>query len=170
MRELSPGMNDEKPDLAPLVLRARHMVGQGRTEDALRAYAEILQIRPDYALAYADRGTIHAMRKEFDLALADFERSFALGYQDAAAFSSAATVYMQRKDYARSLALFARALELAPAYAFAYYNRSRVFHEIGQYESAVADLERCLALQPDEAFRKSIQERLDMVRSLISPT
>lgn len=163
-------MNDEKPDVAPLILRARHMVGQGRSEDALREYEEILRIRPDLALAYADRGTIHAMRKEFDLAGADFDRAFSLGHRDAAAFSSAATVHMELKDYPRSLVLFAMALELAPTYAFAYYNRSRLLHEMGQNESAVIDLERCLALQPDEAFRKSIQERLDMLRSLISRT
>ena len=163
-------MNDEKPDLTPFVLRARNIVSQGRTDDALREYTEILRIRPDYALAYADRATVRAMRNELDLARADFEQSFSLGHQDAAAFSSAATMYMQLKEYPRSLALFARALELDPAYSFAYYNRSRVFHEIGQFESAVIDLEKCLALQPNEAFRKVIQERLDMLRPLISRT
>ena len=161
-------MNDDKADLKPFVLRARSMVAEGRTEDALREYTEIIRIRPDYAPAYADRGAIHAMRNELDLARADFERSFSLGYQAPAALSSAATVYMQLREYPRSLALFARALQLDPTYSFAYYNRSRVFHEIGQYESAVVDLERCLALQPDEAFRKVIQERLDMLRPLVS--
>ncbi|HEY6173317.1 MAG TPA: tetratricopeptide repeat protein [Kofleriaceae bacterium] len=144
------------------------MVSQGRTEDAVREYTEIIRIRPDYALAYADRGTVRAMRNELDLAGADFERSFSLGHHEPAALSAAASVYMQLREYPRSLALFARALELDPTYAFAYYNRSRVFHEMGQYESAVMDLERCLALQPDEAFRRAVQERLDMVRPLVS--
>lgn len=163
-------MKDSKPDVAAFVLRARHMVSQGRTEDALGEYAELVRISPDYSLAYADRGTLHAMRNELDLAQADFERAFALGHRECAAFSAAASVYMQLKDYPRALALFAKALELDPTYAFAYYNRSRAFHEIGEYESGIADLERCLALQPDEAFRKSIQQRLDMLRSLVSRT
>src|SRR5215467_8430419 len=134
-------MNDNKPDLSPLVMRARNLASQGRTVDGIRMYGDLIKIEPDNATTYADLGTIFAMTNLLDLARADLERSFALGYREASAFSTAGTVCMQLKDYPKSLKYFEQAIEVDPKYAFAYYNRSKAFHEIGDNRSAVADLE-----------------------------
>jgi lipoprotein NlpI len=158
-------MND-KPDLSPLVMRARNMVSQGRTEDALGLYGDVLKIDPNHAMALADRGTAHAMVNKFDLARTDLEQAFALGYKEPSAYSTAGTVCLQQKDYAKSLEYFSHAIKLDPKYAFAYYNRSKALHEIGENRAAVADLETCLTLDPDEGFKKLVNARLQMLRPL----
>ncbi|MGN6649408.1 hypothetical protein [Trinickia sp.] len=50
-------MSENKMDLSPFCMRARDFLTQGRTDDALALYGDVLQIDPANALAYADRGT-----------------------------------------------------------------------------------------------------------------
>ena len=160
-------MDDKKPDLSPLVMRGRTMVSQGRTDDAIGIYSDVIKIDPNHAMAHADRGTAYAMTSKLDLARADLEKSFALGYKEPSAFSTAGTVCLQLKDYTKSLEYFSKALKLDPKYAFAYYNRSKALHEIGDNKAAVADLETCLQLKPDDAFKKLVNDRLNVLRPLV---
>ena len=157
----------DKPDLSPLVMRARNMVSQGRTDEAIGLYSDVLKIDPDHPMALADRGTAYAMSNKFDLARADLEKAFSLGYKEASAYSTAGTVCMQTKDYAKSLDYFSQAIKLDPKYAFAYYNRSKALHEVGDNKAAVADLETCLKLDSDDGFKKAVNGRLKVLRPLV---
>ena len=158
-------MSDYKADLSPFCMRARGFIGQGRIEDALGLYGDVLTLDPNYALAYADRGTAYAMMEKFDLALADLERAVALDYIDASLYSTAATIYFQQKQHQKALAYFTKAIELDPDYTLAYYNRSNTLYEIGEHEAAIADLEKCLTAQPDENFKQLILRRLAFIRA-----
>jgi lipoprotein NlpI len=160
-------MDDKKPDLSPLVMRGRTMVSQGRTDDAIGIYSDVIKIDPNHAMAHADRGTAYAMTSKLDLAKADLEKSFALGYKEPSAFSTAGTVSMQLKDYPKALDYFGKALKLDPKYAFAYYNRSKALHEVGDNKGAVEDLETCLKLKPDDGMKKLVNDRLAMLRPLV---
>ncbi|KAB8053540.1 tetratricopeptide repeat protein [Janthinobacterium sp. FT14W] len=157
-------MNELKPDLSPFCMRARGFISQGRIDDALGMYDDVLQVDSTNAMAYADRGTAYAMLKKFDLALIDLERAIALGYVDASTYGTVATIYFELKRYEDSLDNFAKAIELDSNYLLAYYNRSNVFHELGEIKSAIADLKKCLVLNPDEGTRKLIIRRLDSIR------
>jgi tetratricopeptide (TPR) repeat protein len=158
-------MNEKKIDLSAFCMRARGFLSQGRTDDALGLYGDVIQIDSDNALAYADRGTAYAMLKKFDMALSDLERAFALGYADASAYSTVATIYFELKQFPDALKYFAKAIELNPSYPLTYYNRSNVLHELGEDKAAIADLEKCLGFNPEEDFKKLIVSRLDLLKS-----
>ena len=70
-------MSENKVDLSQFCMRARNFLAQGRADDALALYGDVLNIDPTNALAYADRGTAYAMLNKFDLAQQDLERAFA---------------------------------------------------------------------------------------------
>jgi tetratricopeptide (TPR) repeat protein len=163
---MSMTMDDKKTNLAPLLLRARNMASQGKTQDAIGIYTDVIQIEPTNATAYADRGTVRAMIEDFVLARSDLERAFGLGYREASAFSTAGTVCLQLKDYPKSLEYFDKAIQLDPKYPFSYYNRSKAHHEMGDNAAAIADLEKCLAMQPDADFKKLLEARVTMLKSL----
>ncbi|MNM75530.1 lipoprotein NlpI [compost metagenome] len=157
-------MDKLKPNLLPFCMRARGLLSQGRIDDALGLYDDVLQVDPTNAMAYADRGTAYAMLKKFDLALVDLEKAIAYGYVDASTYSTVATIYFELKRYEDSLVNFSKSIDLDPNYLLAYYNRSNVFHELGEKKAAIADLEKCLASNPDEDFKKLIIRRLDSIR------
>lgn len=158
-------MSEKQFDLSPFCMRARTFLTQGRTEDALGLYGDVLQVDPDNALAHADRGTAYAMMKRFDLALRDLERAFALGYVEASAYCTVATIYFELKQYPKALEYFAKAVELDASYPFIYYNRSNVLHEMGDNAAAIADLETCLTLDPDENTKQLVMRRLAFLRA-----
>lgn len=153
-------MNKEKPDLAPLCMRARSFAARGLIDDALDLYGDVLQVDPGFALAYADRGTVLAMARRFEPAMQDLERAFSLGYADASAFSTAGTVCMELGQYGKAQAFYARAIEMNPEYPFTYFNRSRVHLAMGNRKAAIADLEACLRMGPEDDFKELVLRRL----------
>ena len=156
-------MSEKKVDLTAFSMRARGFVAQGRIDDALGLYADILKIDPDNALAYADRGTAYAMLKKFELALSDLERAFMLGYVDASTYTTVATIYFEMKQFQNALKYFAKAIELNPSYPLTYYNRSSVLLELGHNKAAISDLEKCLEFSPEEDFKQLIVRRLNFL-------
>ncbi|WP_080727885.1 tetratricopeptide repeat protein [Ralstonia solanacearum] len=158
-------MSERKIDLSPFCMRARGFLTQGRTDDALALYGDVLQVDPGNALAHADRGTAYAMLKKFEPALRDLERALALGYAEASAYCTIGTVYVELKQFQKALEYFNKAIALDENYPFTYYNRSNVLHELGANEAAIADLEKCLAFNPEESMRQLILRRLNFIRS-----
>ncbi|MHA6853590.1 tetratricopeptide repeat protein [Ralstonia pseudosolanacearum] len=154
-------MSESKIDLSPFCMRARGFLTQGRTDDALALYGDVLQVDPDNALAHADRGTAYAMLKKFDPALRDLERALALGYSEASTYCTIGTVYVELKKFQKALEYFTKAIALDENYPFTYYSRSNVLHELGATEAAIADLERCLGFNPEESMRKLTFRRLN---------
>ena len=153
-----------KLDLSPICMRARGFIGQGRIDDALGLYGDVIEIDPANALAYADRGTAYAMVKKFDLALSDLERALVLGYEHSSAYGTLATVHFEMKQFQKAVDLFGKAIDLDPGNAIAYYNRSNALYELGEVEAAIADLEKCLELEPQDDFRLLINRRLEFLR------
>ena len=49
-----------------------------RYQEALRDFDKAIELKPDYTLAYNNRGVTYFKMKRYDEALRDFERSLAL--------------------------------------------------------------------------------------------
>lgn len=158
-------MVKEKPDLSAFCLRAREFVAQGRARDALNLYGDVLGTDPDYALAYADRGTVYAMLEEHDLALADLKKAFALGYSEASAYCTAATVYSKLKEHKKSLEYFSKAITAGKDYPFIYRNRAEVFRETGDTGAAIADLEKYLGFGLDPEQKDRVLQRIRLLKA-----
>lgn len=157
-------MTTANPDLRPLCMQARGFAGQGRMDDALNLYGEILRIDPEYAMAYVDRGTVFAMNKQFEPALRDLDHAFKLGYAEASAYSTAGTICLETGQYDKALAHYARAVALNPDYPFTYFNRANVYYALGNKDAAIADLETCLSMGGADDFRQLVCKRMAEVR------
>jgi tetratricopeptide (TPR) repeat protein len=157
-------MTTQKPDLMPFCLRARGFLAQGRVEDAMGLFNDVLEADPENVQGYADRGTAWAMQKQYGLAMADLDRAFALGYDEASAYSTAGTICLEQAEYDKALAYFSKAAQLDPQYPFTYYNRANVHYAMGNRAAAVADLETCLAFPGAADFHELVLKRLDTVR------
>ena len=158
-------MNAPKPDLSPFRLRARSFLSQGRVDDAMGLFDDVIAVDPQDAAAYADRGTAFAMQKQFDLAMLDLDRAFALGYGDASAYSTAGTIALETRQYEKALGYFAKAVELDPAYPFTYFNRANVYYALGKREAAIADLNTCLSFDSAADFRQLVAKRLAAIQN-----
>lgn len=161
------GMAGDDLDFSALRMRARGFVSQGRIEDALGLYGDILKLAPNDAMTYADRGTTYAMIKKKEFALNDLSRAIELGYSDASVYCTIGTVYSESGDYAKALDFFDKALKINPDQPFVYYNRAKVYEALGDKKAAVVDLEKCLAYGPDDALSSKIKDRVMQLRKSV---
>jgi tetratricopeptide (TPR) repeat protein len=66
------------------------------------------------ALAFGQRGLRHRLAKEYDLALADYDRAIEIDPRSAVAYLNRAALFLQMGDRARATADYRQALALPP--------------------------------------------------------
>jgi tetratricopeptide (TPR) repeat protein len=116
-----------------------------------------LQLAADYARLIADRGQLHALNFDFDVAIADATQAIELASEYELPDALNAQFYKERGDHIfliyewdRVLADYDRAIELKPDYADAYYARGVLYYTQGPRAAALADFERFVELAPND--------------------
>jgi tetratricopeptide (TPR) repeat protein len=86
----------------------------GKTEEALKDYAEAIRLNPRAGSWYGNRALIHLESKKFDDAIADFGTCIELAPESEVAYRNRALAYSRKKDFANAAADFVRVIELNP--------------------------------------------------------
>ena len=92
---------------------------------AIADYNTAIQLKPDYAEAYNDRGFAYYLKGDAERAIADYSRAIALRPNYPKAYNSRGVVYMSHGyGGAKAVADFDRAIALKPDFRYAYINRA----------------------------------------------
>jgi tetratricopeptide (TPR) repeat protein len=150
----------DKDNPTNLCMQARALVAEGNLTAAIASYETIIKNFPSFALAYADRGTAHAMAEQYAAAIADLKMAIDLGYKESSVYTTLATIASSSGNYREALDYFSVAISLNPANPLIYYNRAAAFRALGDTASAIRDLEKCLEFGPDQNFQDVINQRL----------
>jgi tetratricopeptide (TPR) repeat protein len=131
----------------------RHLLGlicaqRGNPEDALRELDVALDIDPEAAFAYYNRGIVLQTLKRFSAALASYDAAIALKPDYAEAFCNRGNTLAELKRLHESLASFDRAIALKPRYAQALANRATVLERLARSQEARTSLESAIACAP----------------------
>ena len=120
---------------------------------ALADFDRVLEIDPEHAEAYNNRGNIKGMMGDHAGALADFDRVLKINPQvrDAVMFSNRGNAKINMGDYEGALVDLDRAVEIDPQYAPAYNNRGNVKDSMGDLKAAIADFDRAVEIDPQYA-------------------
>lgn len=144
---------------------ARNFVWQSR----ISLWSDVILKSPNKDRPYTNRGSAYAARKEYDLALADYQRALERSrrfyrtgeyatYDDsvilelnephALILTNIALAFGHKGDDTNALLYFNRALEIHPRFALAYLNRARLFRDQGALDKALSDFEEVLTIEP----------------------
>ncbi|MGH7800686.1 MAG: tetratricopeptide repeat protein [Thermodesulfobacteriota bacterium] len=104
------------------------------------------------ARAYYNRGTFYIREGNLDLAIADFNQSFAFQPDYAKVYYDRGTTYANKGDLDSAIADYNQAIKFEPDYVEAYNNRGSSYYLKGEYGSAIADFDQAIKLKPDEAM------------------
>ncbi len=117
---------------------------------AIADYSKVIQLKPDNAIAYYNRGLAENDKGDLDTALADYDKAIQLEPAFAFAYSNRGNTKKTKGDLTGALADFNKAIELKPDYALAYCSRGNAKALKGDLDGALADYDKAIQLKPDD--------------------
>jgi tetratricopeptide (TPR) repeat protein len=131
--------------------RGEDFSGVHEYDRAIADYNTAIQLKPDYAEAYNDRGFAHYLKGDAERAIADYTRAIELRPNYPKAYNNRGVAYMAHGyGAAKSAPDFDRAIALKPDFLYAYINRANArlfshpwlalqdFHRAGMYPERTA--------------------------------
>jgi len=131
-----------------LVARATAAMGAGRLAEAVAALERLVRVRPDFAAAHSDLGTLLGRLGRGEDAVAAFRRAVALDPGFARAWSNLGNILKDLGQGAEAVAAHRRAVALEPGLAEAWSNLGAALKGQGDLDEAVAAYRQALALRP----------------------
>ena len=127
-----------QPDAQEMFQRAVQLEEVAATvHEAAEMYRRILAIRPQYAAAAINLGTIHYNQRDFALAEQLYRRAAEADPDYALAFFDLGNVLDELKRLPDAIAAYQRAISLVPQYADAHYNLALAYERQGHRRRAL---------------------------------
>lgn len=86
--------------------------------------------------AYAGRGAWQFKKKNYDAALADYDRALSIDAENIEFYDYRADAWMAKGDLSRAIDNYDQVIRLDPTYAAAYYSRGRAYEKNGEIDRA----------------------------------
>lgn len=122
---------------------------QGHYEGAVEQFSKLIEIAPNNADAYKNRGASYMKLEQFDTALADFEKAKELFPELKGLYSNLGVVCYYKKEYEKAIQYYDIELEMAPDNHIAHFNRALCLVELRRDGEALDAIEKTLELKPN---------------------
>jgi tetratricopeptide (TPR) repeat protein len=122
---------------------------ENRYEDAIIAYDRALQIQPDLADTWNNRGVVLTRMQRYQEAIASYEQATAIRPNYPDAWNNRGVVLLELQQYPEAIVCYEQAIQAKPDYADAWNNRGVAFSKMQQYEQAVISYNQALQIKND---------------------
>ena len=124
---------------------------QKEYEESIEHYTKAIDIKPDFANAYNNRGNAYGDKGDYDLAIEDYTKAIQFNPNYAEAYNNRGIAYGDKGDYDRAIEDYTKAIQLNPNDAETYYNRGNAYGDKGDYDLAIEDYTKAIQLNPNYA-------------------
>ena len=131
------------------------MAQSGRFEKAFDDFSRTLEINPDFAKAYSNRGALLVVAGKLSAALADYGRAVELDPNLAIAHRGRGRVCHLLGRLDESIEHYDAAVQLAPDDAYAIASRADLLTDLGRYVDANDDYNRAIEIDAESAHAHS---------------
>ncbi len=133
------------------IRRGNRAYGEGRQQDAMDEYSKAIEIFPENAVAYNNRGIVYYELGQHEKAIKDYDKAIELDPNYATVYTGRGNVYDELGQHEKAIKDYEKAIELDPNDAGVYNNRGNIYYDLGQYEKAIKDYEKAIELDPNGA-------------------
>lgn len=145
-------VEEDKVFLSNLKLREGNKYrDEGNHKQAEKFFTEAIELNPDNALAWHNRGWAYIEQKRYKQALTDFNKASNLSPNSELPYFGRGWVYNQQKQYAAAIKEYDKVIELNPRYAIAWNNRGAAKSWLGNMREAIVDYDKAIELNPNYA-------------------
>ncbi len=121
------------------------IVQKSNVDEAIADYTKAIELKPDNADAFINRGRAYLFNQTYDQAIADYTKVIELKPDNAEGYNGRGEAYRRKGDYGQAIADYSRALELKPMEtSIIYYERGNVYYCIKDYDRAIADFNKAI--------------------------
>jgi tetratricopeptide (TPR) repeat protein len=140
----------------PLHFDALHLLGviaaKGKNPSlAVKLIGKAIQINPNHASAYSNRGNALKALKRVEEALASYDKAIAIDPDYAEAYANRGNALKELKRVDEALASYDKAIAIDPDYAEAYSSRGSALKELKRLDEALASYDKAIAIKPNYA-------------------
>jgi tetratricopeptide (TPR) repeat protein len=118
-------------------------------DKAVHNYNQAIQLDPNSADAYYNRGTLYGQSYNYSKALSDLTRTIELNPEFAEAYVNRGITYCQLGRYTEAIADYTHAIELEPKNGNAYFNRGNTYYTLENYTEAILDYNKSIKINPN---------------------
>jgi len=120
------------------------LIQLGNLEDALISYERVIAIKPDYAEAYCNRGTVQESLRRASAALASYDRAIEINPDYADAHFNRGNILRELREFDAAIESYDKAIALNPGIKFAHGIRLHTRMQICSWDRLAAELEELL--------------------------
>ena len=122
---------------------------QGKKHEAIEKLKKIIELAPDFILAYKAIADIYSNHNQFSQAMPYYEQAAALGLNDAQVFNNLGIAYMHKEDYPQAVFYLKKAHILEPDDPDIMYNLASTLRDNRNLQEAVTLYLRLAQRVPD---------------------
>jgi predicted O-linked N-acetylglucosamine transferase (SPINDLY family) len=133
-----------------LFILALTEIKRQRFRQADQLLGRVIALNPEAALAWAHRGNARIALKDFDGAVAAFDRAIAIAPTFVEVHFNRAKLLKDLGRLDEALAGYDRCVAVAPRFLDGLINRGNLLGLLGRHDEALSCYDQCLALQPTQ--------------------
>ena len=111
-------------------------------DKAIKHYTETINLNPEFAIAYYNRGNAYYHKGGFDDAIQDYDRAIDLNPRYIDAHTNRGAAYTKKSVFDKAIQNFNTAIGLNPEHANAYNNRGVAYRDKGEFDDAIRHYEK----------------------------
>lgn len=130
-----------------------------RFEDAIDLIDLSIQLSPNNAAAYTNRGNILKDVNRLTEAADSYKKALEINPHSAEAYANLGIIYKEMSQIEMALVSYEKALDINPNFSQAYFNKGNALKEIKFIDEALLNYEKAITLNPnyeDAIFNKAI--------------
>jgi tetratricopeptide (TPR) repeat protein len=116
-----------------------------RYDEAIAEFNKAIEIDPDFADAYYNRGIANSKKGNLNQAISDYTKAIQINPNDSDSYYNRGLVYHKKNDFNQAISDYTKAIQISPD-ATAYYNRALDYSLKKEYDYAWDDVRKAEAL------------------------
>lgn len=148
-----------------LLSRGICLLNRGFPDLAISDFETFIAEHPDWVAGYFNRGNAFFAKRDYDLAIADYDRALALPANDPAGIVwNRGNARAEKRDYAGAIADYDQAITSRPNVADLHRIRAEVYEKAGERIKAIEGYRKALSLDGEnKAAQNGLRELTDTV-------
>ena len=130
---------------------------EGDHKQAAKLFTEAIELNPDNALAWHNRGWAYIEQKKYTQALTDFNKAAEINPDSEFPYFGRGWVYNLQKKYDAAVKEYDKVIKLNPKYAVAWNNRGAAKSWLNKMAEALDDYDKAIELNP--RYAKAYENR-----------